>query len=232
MKLMLIALLGAIITTSMHAQTLQWGNEALSMVTDSQGNEANDVNGFMFELGAFTPGFSPLTGDINDWRSNWNVFDVADYETDLESGGAGGVFTSTVNIIDVSGKVSSSYPGASTIDFSGLDAYLWISKGTDPIAGTEWLLVRAASDWTFPTILGGCCDLTDWQWSSSQLLAEGSTPLWGRQHSVLGDGEYTLNSSGSSTLQTFTFIPEPSVALMGVVAAMGMVLRRRRASAA
>lgn len=232
MKFVIPVLLCSLCTATLYAQTLQWGNEAFSMVTDSEGNEVNDGTGaFVFELGSFAEGFTPSTENIASWHANWHVFDTADYETDQESGGAGGVFTSTVNIVNIEGAVRSNNPTASTMDFSGLEAYIWVRKGNDPVAGSEWLLARAVG-WEFPTITGGCCDLTDWQWSTSDLLAEESTPLWGRQNGFEGGGVFSESSSGYSNLQTYTFIPEPSAFLLSAVAGLGFVLRRRRTSAA
>lgn len=217
-------LLGA---ASLHAQTLNWGNEIFGEVVDSLGNEVD--NTFVFELGAFDSGFTPTQGNIGQWYDSWNVFDYTSYDTNDDR------FTSTVFVehhTDIGGDYGafSSNPGASAMNFSGLDAYIWIRKGNTPVEGTEWLLVRAGN-WTFPTVGGGCCSNGLLEWSTASDLGT-TVPLWGRQHATEGPGVGIFDEGSygplSPTLQTFTFVPEPSACLMGMLAAMGMVFRRRR----
>jgi hypothetical protein len=50
--------------------------------------------------------------------------------------------------------------------------------------------------------------------------------VWGRQNGVIGSGEFS--TTGTTGLQTFTFVPEPSSALLTAVAAGFLVCRRRR----
>lgn len=120
--------------------------------------------------------------------------------------------------------VTTSNPTASTMSFAGLDAYIWIRNGDDPVPGTEWLLTRA-SNWTFPTVGGDCCDTGVVEWAVSD-LDPGDVPVWGRQNGVIGSGEFS--STGTGGLQTFTFVPEPSSAILTAIAAGLLVLRRRR----
>lgn len=220
MKFLCVAVCCFFFAAKAHAQQLNWGMEILGAVTDSNGVEVD--NSFVFELGSFFNGFTPTSNNVEQWLSNWEVFDSTTYDTDF-SYFAGDVY--------VEAGVTSSNPTASQLSFSGLDAYIWVRKGDIPIEGAEWLLTRA-TDWTFPVDGPECCDLTLQEWSTASDLTSLDDPLWGRQHDVLGPGVYTTNSSSGASLQTFTFIPEPSAALMGVLAAMGMVLRRRRPSAA
>jgi hypothetical protein len=80
--------------------------------------------------------------------------------------------------------------------------------------------MRTATD---PT--DDCCDTGTIEWSVSDL--DGSdVPVWGRQNGVAGSGVYS--SSDPSTLQTFTFVPEPSSALLAVLAGGLILLVRRR----
>jgi hypothetical protein len=111
------------------------------------------------------------------------------------------------------------------MSFEGLSAFIWIRKGADPIEGSEWLLTRA-SNWTFPTAIPGCCDHDPpTQWSVSDLTG-GDVPLWGSQGGVNGGGVHT--DYGVHTLQTFTFVPEPSSALMLAISCACLVMGRRR----
>jgi hypothetical protein len=200
--------------TSSQAQTLNWGSEAFSDLTDSNGNTL-DESLFVFELGSFVNGFVPDDSNTDEWFLNWRVFDTASYEQD------NGYFSSTVYIEN---DVTSSNPSASTISFAGLEAYIWIRNDEDPVEGTEWFLARA-SDWTFPTTGGDCCDTEVIEWSVSDLTTT-DIPEWGRHGGTEGPGEYTV--TGTTGLQTYTFVPEPSTAIMAAIAGLGLVLRRRR----
>ncbi|MDP3849169.1 MAG: PEP-CTERM sorting domain-containing protein [Luteolibacter sp.] len=211
--MLLTAILTVVSATRSQSQTLNWGNEVLDGVTDSNGVTLDDT--FVFELGAFVENFTPDETNTHMWFENWRVFDQAAYNSDT------GNFTSTVFIGE---GVTSSYLAPGSLSFSGLEAYIWIRKGEEPIEGSEWLLVRS-EDWTFPVEGGDCCDTNVISWSVSQLDAN-DDPEWGRQGGVMGPGTYT--QIGSSGLQTFTFVPEPSSALMAALAGFGTVLRRRR----
>ncbi len=196
-----------------HAQTLNWGNEVFGGVTDSEGVTLD--NTFVFELGSFVDGFVPTESNLDQWVLNWEAFDQAAYN------GTFGYFTSTVY---VNNDVTSSNTTASTLSFAGLDAYIWIRNDDNPVEGTEWLLTRAAN-WTFPSVGGDCCNTQVIEWAVSD-LEPGDMPVWGRQNGAIGSGEFT--TAGTTGLQTFGFVPEPSSALLVAVAGGFLVLRRRR----
>jgi hypothetical protein len=224
------ALLCAAAASVSQAQTLNWGSENFSSFTDSKGDVLLD-NMFVFELGAFDPAFVPDATNTSSWLSNWRVFDSADYSQ------TNGTFGSTVEMLRDPvnpGVVTSNYSGASSINFSGLTAYLWIRNSNDPVEGSEWLLTRA-DNWTFPVEGSDCCGKGLVEWSVSD-LDTGDVPIWGRQSELdvssnpvyvsTGFGVYTSNTP--SNLQTFTFVPEPSAPLLAVIAGIGLVVRRRR----
>ncbi len=222
MKLQIVAFITALLmaaATSAHGQTLNWGSEVFSDLATSKGVALD--NTFVFEIGSFDPAFVPTTSNVSDWSGNWRIFDRAAFDP------GSGYFTSTVQMFrEVSNPntVHSDYPGAANINFSGLEAYLWVRNGTTPVKGTEWLLTRA-SNWTFPVVGGECCDKSTVEWSVSDLTAS-NIPKWGSQNGV--DGPGVVSNPSSHTLQTFTFVPEPSSALLGVVTGCCMILRRRR----
>ncbi|MEY3897400.1 MAG: hypothetical protein RLZZ214_2921 [Verrucomicrobiota bacterium] len=199
--------------TSIQAQTLNWGNEVFGDLSDSNGGELD--NTFVFELGSFFSGFVPTESNVDLWVSNWQVFDRASYNPDIE------YFTSTVYVRN---DVTSSNPTASTLSFAGLDAYIWVRNDDNPVEGTEWLLTRA-DNWTFPVVGGDCCNTDVVEWAVSDLDPT-NVPVWGRQNDLPGSGEFT--STGTTGLQTFTFVPEPSSALLAAVAGGFAVFRRRR----
>lgn len=220
MKSHLCALLAAvcvIAASPCHAQTLNWGNQFGDRLTDSEGNLLDST--FTFELGAFPLAFVPDETNVNQWLANWMMFDTAEFNP------GAGYFTGEVFILE---DVTSSNPSADPSSFAGLVAYLWIRDNDQPIPGSEWLLVRS-DQWAFPLTGGDCCDTSVIEWSVSDLDG-GDMPEWGRQGTPVGPGSYTTNTSTNSSLQTFTFVPEPSTALLTAITGLGMALRRKRSA--
>lgn len=216
--LFLITVLLGLAAGRTHAQTLNWGSEFASSIVDSEGVVLD--NAFVFEIGAFTAGFTPQESNVSDWSANWLVFDRASYSQE------NGYFTSAVHYLN-DGTSNSAYqsPGASS--FAGMEAFLWVRNSSDPVVGTEWLLTRA-SNWVFPAPNQNpdCCDTEVIEWSVSDLTGT-DVPVWGNQGGVLGGGSYTV--TGSYDLQTHTFVPEPSSMMMIALAGSILTLRRRRA---
>lgn len=201
-----------------HAQTLNWGSPIGTFVVDSDGDGVDDR--FIFELGAFDLNFTPDDSNYELWFENWRMFDSTTYNPEF------GYYTSTVHVIsDLNGEgVYSSNPNSySDESFAGLVAYLWIRNADLPGTETEWLLVRA-DNWVFPTIAGDCCDTSVIEWSISDLPGT-SIPLYGSQGGIAGEGEKTFISTGG--LQTFTFVPEPSSAVLAALGALALLRRRR-----
>ena len=211
---LLVAALCIVGGSRSDAQTLNWGDEIGSDVVDSKG-QALPENAFVIQLGSFANGFTPDETNVASWISNWRIFDQSGYNS------AAGFFSSTVFIQD---GVTSSNPTASTISFAGLDAYIWIRNSDVADVGTEWLLTRADS-WKFAATGGGCCNTSTVEWSVTD-LTNSDTPLWGKQGDISGLGAAT--DFGSHTLQTHSFVPEPSAFFLSALTGVGMLLRRRR----
>jgi hypothetical protein len=203
----------AVAATSIQAQTLNWGNEVLGDLADSNGADLD--NTFVFELGPFFSGFVPTASNVDLWFSNWQLFDRASYNPDID------YFTSTVFLRS---DVTSSNLTASTFSFAGLDAYIWVRDDDNRVKGTEWLLTRA-DNWTFPAAGGDFCSVEVVGWAVSDLDPT-NVPVWGGQNDVPGSGEFT--STGNPGLQTFILIPEPTSSLLAAIAGGFVVLRRRR----
>lgn len=219
-----LAVLLFFVPLSLSAQQIDWGSSIYDDIVDSEGVILD--NTFIFQLGAFVEDFTPDDGNVSDWADNWVVYDQADYNGIEEpvDDGIWGYFTSTVNMeADGTSNSPELSPGATS--FEGRSAFVWIRNGDDPEEGTEWLLMRADA-WIFPTVDPDCC-ATDLplEWSMSDLEFE-NVPLWGSQGGSAGSGEFT--TTGPYTMQTFTFVPEPSTVLLVGVAGCMAAFRRRR----
>lgn len=214
LRLVRILLVTAAASAAAQAATINWGNLYDSVLLDSKGN-ALDANSYNFELGAFNLGFSPTKENVESWLENWKMFDRSDYDA------ASGHFSSSVNF-DQNGH-SDTVGTDLGLNFQDVEAYVWIYNGTDPGPGTEWLLARA-QNWVFPALYEDCCDTRILEWSISDLTI-GDIPYWGSQTVIRGPGE---GATVPADLQTLTFIPEPSSALLASMAALGMIFHRRR----
>jgi hypothetical protein len=193
---------------------ISWGSLEESTIVDSTGNRL--VAGeFFFDLGAFRSGFTPDGTNIAEWADNWLTADQAQYAYD---GVETGVFASEFELKD-----ETSQDG----QLLGLEAYIWVYNSKTPTIGSEWFLARSES-WVFPTLTGENNENDiPLQWSMGDLWSAGVTPLWGAQGGQEGSGEKTVFNP-SADLQTFTFIPEPSSALLIAFAGALGVLRRSR----
>jgi hypothetical protein len=221
--LLLLGCLG-LSTGALHAQAFNWGSAVFSDLVDSEGNTLDDT--FVFEVGAFTEGFIPDETNIGEWYSNWQVFDAAAYNGVEETGDDGiyGYFTSTVNM-NPDGTSDSPWQTPGALSFEGLDAYIWVRNSDIAGEGTEWSLVRA-DDWVFPTADPDCCgNGQPIEWSTSDLTSS-DTPVWGSQGGITGGG--IITNTGTYTLQTATFVPEPSPLMLSLLFAVVILLRRRR----
>jgi hypothetical protein len=208
----LIAFACLVSTASAGSQTIDWASLTGSQIVDSEG-EALD-NTFVFELGAFTAGFTPNESNLGDWGSYWHVFDTAEYSNNsLE----GGYFTGSQNLQNVTNY--------STL-FQGMAAYIWIRNGSE----TEYFLANASaklgiSEWKFPELDANCCangEVTTWSVSN----LDTDTPVWGSQLEQHGGGEHDA-SGGPYDIQTHA-VPEPAAPVMMLfVCGLGLLRRRR-----
>lgn len=225
MKFLIALLVAAFFVAAgsrLPAQTLDWGSEVFSDLVDGGGQTLD--NTFVFQLGAFDPMFIPSEQNMDLWLAHWRVFDQASYNPGNGYFANWSTETDTLRMLD-DGTSNSPFEIAGAPSFEGLTAYIWIRKGDQPVEGSEWLLTRA-SNWVFPNATPGCCDNElDLQWSVSDLDTYGETPLWGGYGSVEGPGVFT--NTGTHTLQTYTFVPEPSSMIMFAFAGIFAVRRRR-----
>jgi hypothetical protein len=218
--LIITAVFSAISTLPSGAQQLNWGAPIGTQLIDSNGDAIDDS--FVFELGAFALNFDPTEANVGEWLTHWRVFDALTFHP------VNGFSTSTLFI---GNGVTSGSPHATdpSFSFAGLDAYMWIRKGSDPVPGSEWFVGRAI-DWEFPLVGGDCCATNIIQWSVSD-LGPGELPEWGRHYDESGPGHSTFKDplTDEDGMQTHTFIiPEPTSALLLLVGCSGFILRRQR----
>lgn len=236
-KIRILCCLFLLGTPHIHAQTLNWGNEVGDYITQSNGDMVDET--FIFELGVFDNGFDPQESNVDDWYSNWVVFDTATYDPTFRTF----LTDSTIhNIYDVNDDpIGVTNSPAGTFNFAGMEAYIWIRGGTSPnapVVGTEWLLVRSI-EWVFPGSVPECCG-DPIRWSTATDLTSSDIPEWGRQYDEQGPGHYTVDTTTSvpgqpgatngSQLQTYTFIPEPSAPMLAGLTVLGWAMRRKRLS--
>lgn len=224
------------LTVATHAQTINWGSEVNLFAR----NGTPMTEAFVFELGAFTPGFDPALNPLLSWFGNWHVFDKTTYKTDF------GVVTGTAAMLDDgrSADFSSAPAFNGGKNFEGLPGYIWIRNLENANAhGSEWLIVRDTS-WTFPapTIVPdslhpelGCCDPTlPLQWSVSDLGSQNDLPKYGVQagtnYTERGPGVVTDPSTSSTPYLQSAFSPVPELSsslLIMILGVLGLTDRRR-----
>ncbi len=198
----------------LSAATVNWGSPVFSELVTSTGAQID--SSFTFELGFFANSFIPTLENVNEWEQNWKTFDVASYDADT------GYFTGSADI-RADGSSSSSAADVG-VNFSDVEAYVWVYNVTSTGFQAEWFLGRSAA-WVMPSAPEeDCCDdrLPE-QWSIDD-LATGETPVVGGHGEAAGGGN--VSQPGPYTIQTYA-IPEPSVFGLMVVS-LGLCFRRRR----
>ena len=211
-----LSLIMSLSLSGLRGQTIEWGSDVFSKIVDSKG--ATLDNSYVFDLGVFTSPFTPDDTNTATWFANWQTFDRAAYSPTNR------YFTSTIQMTD-DGTSDSAFLSPSAPSFEGLEAYIWVRNAETPSPTTEWFLVKSPA-WVFPTAIPGCCDNDlPVQWSIADLVPS-DTPVWGSQKGEDGKGSFTQD--GVYSLQTFTFVPEPSSAMLVLLSCTFLLTRRSR----
>ncbi len=197
------------------AATVNWGTSFDSGLATSTGATV-DSSSFTFELGFFANSFIPTMENIDQWEENWRTFDVATYNQS-----EGWVTGSAQMNAD---GTSSSLAADVGVNFSEMEAYVWVYNVTSVGFQAEWFLGRSES-WVFPSATGDdCCDESlPVQWSIED-MATGEKPVIGAHGEAVGGG--VASQPGVYTIQTYA-IPEPG-SLGLIMLSLGACLRRRR----
>ena len=217
---LLLGFAALMVQPAFSAVTVERGSLIPSAIVDSEGNALD--GSFTFQLGFFQDSFTPTVGNTADWATYWEVFDQADYNTEV------GYFTGSAG---VNGDGTSTSTFASpTISFTNEQAYIWVFNSQTPGTSTEWFLATDPS-WVFPVGNDDCCDPSPpLQWSLSDLDNGDVAPVWGAQTDQTGAGDYSVTNP-LFDLQTFVIVPEPGSLMLVVITACGFTLRRKRRAA-
>lgn len=196
------------------AATVNWGTSFESGLATSTGAAMD--SSFTFEIGFFANSFIPTMENISEWEENWRTFDSSTYT------GNDGWVTGTAEM-NADGT-SSSLAADVGVNFSEMEAYVWVYNVTSTGFQAEWFLARNES-WVFPTASGDdeCCDDRIVQWSLDD-LGTGDTPVIGAHGEVTGGG--VASQPGVHTIQTYA-IPEPG-SLWLMTLSLCACFRRRR----
>lgn len=217
-----------VLPMSSPASTIVWSSDFQDLLFDSNGQELD--GNFSFEIGSFANGFVPTSSNFNDWAANWKVFDRAYDPTpsDPNDGDPEGwepLLQFYVGTAEHTATGGSASPDADPLSVfaQGEVAYLWVYNTKNREVGTEWALVTdgaglgdVADDWAFPDPAEPSSTSYEWQ------LADADEAIYGGLNGTTGGGQnYTIQTS-------LVPVPEPGSAVLFGVAALGVLLRRRR----
>ena len=201
--------------SAVQARTIAWGTETDSILIDSNGTTL-DAD-YTFELGTFGT-FVPTATNMDQWLTNWKVFDRAVAPTDYNV-----EFGWVSNSATLEADMTSSRSDLPQHTFNvGEQAYIMVYDSLAlGQANTEVALVTD-STWLMPTSDTHSPDTRDWR-----INAAGNA-VYGGLNDVQGPGAHSANPT-AFVLQTHTTaapVPEPSSAMLLTLA--GLMMRRRR----
>lgn len=212
-----------------NATTIEWGSSVGDNLFDSHATALDES--FTFELGSFGS-FVPDFSNIELWSANWKPFDQASTGTlPVTWSPLDGFFSSSADLVPgVGGATSSASPPLPSFTFApGEQMFIWAFNTKNLAANTtEWALVTndltdgiTADDWLFPAVGDHSNVPIKWR------LPISTHVIFGGLNNMDGPGDFTPPGTDFQ-LQTHTVsvVPEPSSALM--IAATGLLLRRRR----
>ncbi len=210
--------------SSARARSINWGGAVANNLYESNGSIMDSI--MVFEVGSFGSSFLPTEFNMDQWLTNWKVFDRAVDGAGWNPGAQ--FFSSTANLL-TNGTSSASPPLPSYTFAQGEQGYIWAYKtDQDYKIGLEWALITNDSsngtldDWIFPPHSDQTSLPLQWR------LSTATTPIFGALNNVQGPGEHT-STPVSVNLQTHA-IPEPASSLfIGIASLIPLLSRRRKA---
>ncbi len=220
--LYILILIGLAAASPGRADTVNWGSSFGGVHVESDGDAL--LATFTFEIGTFGSTFIPDETNVDLWSANWKVLDAATYNDTLN------IFTDSFDLLDhptLPGQVVSNSPDADPVNFSqGEQVYIWVYNTDTAAPGSEWVLITdndgaGGDDWVIPDPDDQTIDPVQWRVSTATQV------VFGGLNDVSGPGERT-GGPPLFDLQTHTFVPEPSGALLVGCGLGVLALRRRR----
>lgn len=171
-----------------HSQTINWGNPTPGFQNYQSDGTSNWSAGFNFDFGVFQSPFDPALNPPNLWAAEWITLDTATYNA-----GAGVFADSWI---------------PQNNDYLGQQGYIFVYNNMTADETTEWFLVSNPA-WVIPASGQGQSGMKlDW------IVSQASSVLYGQTSTETGDGEQGGPPPGGFSLQSFTFVPEPSTTLL------------------
>jgi hypothetical protein len=226
----LMALLAmACMISHAQARTVFWGGPTGAVLYQSDGVTPVDSS-FTFQLGSFEVGFDPTTQSVENWASNWRVFDQAAYNDSTQ-------FFQSTALMNEFGQ-SNGVNANTSFDFRSQRLYLWVydSNVFNPQTPTNEMALFTGDSWVLPSTGNPCCGGDS---LPLQLYVENMTAaITGNVDPDFdGNGVPIVGSIGSSTqpgtvydfqTHSITAIPEPSLGVLSMLGFVAMILRRKR----
>ena len=207
--------------------TYTWGTSTGAQRLVTSDGSPIEIDEFSIELGSFLNGFIPTLENIEQWAGNWGIFDAVTTPDSDSSDGfiASGEQSRFVGSAGLTlGQTSDSEDSNNTDVFApGSQAYVFIRNADIIEAGTEFLLYTSEEGvaWQFDSVQNSSISF-----SPVWFVSQADTVLFGGLNGEAGPGGFT-DTSGDFVLRTHSVIPEPSVALLFVFAALSLLRRSR-----
>jgi hypothetical protein len=216
---------------SAAASTINWGSLFNDLLYDSNGQPLD--GSFSFEIGSFGS-FIPTYENIELWSANWKVFDRVYDPTPLDPNDGDPEGWNVPEQFFVGAAEHNVAGGSDSLDANPTDVfgageigYLWVFNSKTIVPSSEWALLgdfnsgpNTGNAWVFPSPADP--PGTSYEWK----LEDADLALIGGVNNVQGNGEFTVDP-GTYSLQTHV-VPEPSSAVMLLLAAAGCGMRWRK----
>jgi len=191
------------------AALIEWGVE-FSGATFSDGTPVSD--GFVFELGSFSSGFSPTSENLEDWREHFLTSGLEENRIEWEN-----LNNSTFPTFGE--KLGSSIFRSGGELEAGDQVFLWGYNSQTYRFDSEWLLLtNPAWQLSAPTAVGDDPASTIVMYATDP----GTSMIFGKNFNLAGN-EDLMNRAWQTEA-----VPEPSTyALLFGLAAIGFIIRKR-----
>ena len=178
--------------------------------------EVPTEGGFFFELGVFVDGFVPSAENTEEWIDHWVMMTDSQGAPDPD---AKTEFTLVSSIFgDYGGYSASVEMDHNAPPFAaGTQGFLWGYDEREVAGDAEWILLTNSSDWRFPNAVTGQVPTQTWTLGTAS-----------PDEALVGTHNSSSMTMGSVTVPSPVAVPEPSGAVLCVLAGVVFCLRRHR----